>query len=57
MKATTAIGIGVAFVGLAARRDHGGQRSSPAFFNIPALMIVIGGTFGAVDGLRQLRGA
>jgi chemotaxis protein MotA len=46
MKASTAIGIAVAIGGLAI----GGllEGASPAaFFNIPALLIVLGGTFGA----------
>src|SRR5436305_13852235 len=46
MKASTAIGIGVAFCGLAAGALMEGA-SPTAFLNIPALLIVIGGTFGA----------
>ena len=46
MKASTAIGIGVAFFGLAAGALMEGA-SPAAFLNIPALLIVIGGTFGA----------
>src|SRR5437763_6924298 len=46
MKASTAIGIGVAFAGLAVGALMEGA-SPTAFLNIPALLIVIGGTFGA----------
>jgi chemotaxis protein MotA len=46
MKASTAIGIGVAFAGLAMGALMEGA-SPAAFFNIPALLIVLGGTFGA----------
>jgi chemotaxis protein MotA len=46
MKASTAIGIGVAFAGLAAGALMEGA-SPTAFFNVPALLIVLGGTFGA----------
>src|SRR3982751_6099125 len=46
MKASTAIGIGVAFAGLAAGALMEGA-SPAAFLNIPALLIVLGGTFGA----------
>src|SRR5947199_10045104 len=46
MKASTAIGIGVAFAGLACGALMEGA-SPAAFLNIPALLIVIGGTFGA----------
>jgi chemotaxis protein MotA len=46
MKASTAIGIGVAFAGLAAGALMEGA-SPTAFLNIPALLIVLGGTFGA----------
>src|SRR4051794_41768925 len=46
MKASTAIGIGVAFAGLAVGALMEGA-SPAAFLNIPALLIVIGGTFGA----------
>jgi chemotaxis protein MotA len=47
MKAATAIGIGVAFAGLALGALMEGA-SPAAFLNIPALLIVLGGTFGAV---------
>jgi chemotaxis protein MotA len=46
MKASTAIGIGVAFAGLGIGALMEGA-SPTAFLNIPALLIVIGGTFGA----------
>jgi chemotaxis protein MotA len=46
MKASTAIGIGVAFAGLAVGALMEGA-SPTAFFNVPALLIVLGGTFGA----------
>src|SRR3954466_5295122 len=46
MKASTAIGIGVAFAGLAAGALMEGA-SPAAFLNVPALLIVMGGTFGA----------
>src|SRR3954463_15760054 len=46
MKASTAIGIGVAFAGLATGALMEGA-SPAAFLNIPALLIVLGGTFGA----------
>ncbi|MDQ1741646.1 MAG: chemotaxis protein MotA [Thermoleophilaceae bacterium] len=46
MKASTAIGIGVAFAGLAVGALMEGA-SPTAFLNVPALLIVIGGTFGA----------
>jgi chemotaxis protein MotA len=46
MKASTAIGIGVAFAGLATGALMEGA-SPTAFLNIPALLIVLGGTFGA----------
>ncbi len=45
MKASTAIGIGIAFFGLAAGALMEGA-SPAAFLNIPALLIVLGGTFG-----------
>jgi chemotaxis protein MotA len=45
MKASTSIGIGVAFAGLAMGALMEGA-SPAAFLNIPALLIVIGGTFG-----------
>jgi len=47
MKATTAIGIVVAFVGLALGATMEGS-SLPAFFNVPALIIIMSGTIGAV---------
>src|SRR5256885_6935394 len=46
MKASTAIGIGVAFAGLAVGALMEGA-SPTALLNIPALLIVLGGTFGA----------
>jgi chemotaxis protein MotA len=45
MKASTAIGIGIAFFGLAAGALMEGA-SPAAFLNIPAMLIVLGGTFG-----------
>jgi chemotaxis protein MotA len=45
MKAATAIGIGIAFAGLAMGALMEGA-SPAAFLNIPALLIVLGGTFG-----------
>jgi len=47
MKATTAIGIVVAFVGLALGATMEGSQL-PAFFNVPALIIIMSGTIGAV---------
>src|SRR3954467_918730 len=47
MKATTAIGIVVAFVGLAAGATMEGSQL-PAFFNVPALVIIMSGTIGSV---------
>jgi chemotaxis protein MotA len=44
-KATTPIGIAVAFGGLAIGALMEGS-SLPAFFNLPALLIILGGTFG-----------
>jgi chemotaxis protein MotA len=44
-KATTPIGIAVAFGGLAIGALMEGS-SLPAFFNVPALLIILGGTFG-----------
>jgi chemotaxis protein MotA len=44
-KATTPIGIAVAFGGLALGALMEGS-SLPAFFNVPALIIILGGTFG-----------
>src|SRR3954452_24727259 len=46
MKASTAIEIGVAFAGIATGALMEGA-SPTAFLNIPALLIVLGGTFGA----------
>jgi chemotaxis protein MotA len=45
MKAATAIGIGAAFVGLLVGAMLEGSAIS-AFFNVPAALIVLGGTFG-----------
>ena len=47
MKASTGIGIGAAFAGLIMGALMEGSKLA-AFFNIPALLIVLGGTFGAV---------
>jgi chemotaxis protein MotA len=47
MKATTAIGIVIAFVGLALGATMEGSQI-PAFFNVPALIIIMSGTIGAV---------
>jgi chemotaxis protein MotA len=47
MKATTAIGIVVAFVGLALGAIMEGSQL-PAFFNVPALVIIMSGTIGSV---------
>jgi chemotaxis protein MotA len=47
MKATTAIGIVVAFVGLALGATMEGSQL-PAFFNVPALVIIMSGTIGSV---------
>src|SRR4051794_10037135 len=47
MKATTAIGIVIAFVGLAVGATMEGSQI-PAFFNVPALIIIMSGTTGAV---------
>jgi chemotaxis protein MotA len=47
MKATTAIGIVIAFVGLALGATMEGSQI-PAFFNVPALVIIMSGTIGAV---------
>ena len=47
MKATTAIGIVVAFVGLALGATMEGSQI-PAFFNVPALVIIMSGTIGSV---------
>ena len=51
MKAATAIGIVVALVGLARGRDDGGQPAPWRSSTSPALLIVLGGTLGAVHGL------
>ena len=59
MKATTAIGIVVAFVGLALGATMEGSQL-PAFFNVPALIIIVSGTIGAVmasnsfDGMKAI---
>ncbi len=47
MKATTAIGIVVGFLGLALGATMEGSQI-PAFFNVPALVIILCGTAGAV---------
>src|SRR4051794_18489399 len=47
MKATTAIGIVVAFVGLALGATMEGS-ALPAFINVPALVIIMSGTIGSV---------
>ena len=47
MKASTGIGIGAAFAGLLMGALMEGSKIA-AFMNIPALLIVLGGTFGAV---------
>jgi chemotaxis protein MotA len=47
MKATTAIGIVVAFVGLALGATMEGSQL-PAFLNVPALVIIMSGTIGSV---------
>jgi len=46
MKANTIIGIIVAFVGLAVAATMEGSQI-PAFLNIPALLLIVAGTFGA----------
>jgi chemotaxis protein MotA len=46
MKANTIIGIVVAFVGLAVAATMEGSQI-PAFLNIPALLLIVAGTFGA----------
>src|SRR3954451_10385503 len=59
MKATTAIGIGVAFVCLLLGVIMEGGNPM-AYFNIPALLIIGGGTMGALvasldmDGIKRL---
>src|SRR3954468_14658967 len=47
MKATTAIGIVVALVGLALGATMEGS-APPAFINVPALVIIMSGTIGSV---------
>src|SRR3954447_20710033 len=46
MKANTIIGVIVAFVGLAVAATMEGSQL-PAFLNIPALLLIVAGTFGA----------
>src|SRR5207248_7489659 len=46
MKANTIIGIVVAFVGLAVAATMEGSQI-PAFINVPALLLIVAGTFGA----------
>ena len=46
MKANTIIGIFVAFVGLAVAATMEGSQL-PAFINVPALLLIVAGTFGA----------
>jgi chemotaxis protein MotA len=59
MKATTAIGIAVAFAGLAVGAMMEGSALT-AFFNLPALVIIVGGTLGAtaagtsLDRVKQI---
>src|SRR3954468_5890659 len=55
MKATTAIGIVVAFVGLALGATMEGSQL-PAFFNVPALVIIMSGTIGAVMASSSFEG-
>lgn len=55
MKATTAIGIVVAFVGLALGATMEGSQI-PAFFNVPALIIIMSGTIGAVMASNSFEG-
>src|SRR4051795_7232080 len=55
MKATTAIGIVVAFVGLALGATMEGSQL-PAFFNVPALVIIMSGTIGAVMASNSFEG-
>jgi chemotaxis protein MotA len=55
MKATTAIGIVVAFVGLAVGATMEGSQL-PAFFNVPALIIIMSGTIGAVMASNSFEG-
>src|SRR3954454_8648770 len=55
MKATTAIGIVVAFVGLALGATMEGSQI-PAFFNVPALIIIMSGTIGSVMASNSFEG-
>jgi len=55
MKATTAIGIVVAFVGLALGATMEGSQI-PAFFNVPALVIIMSGTIGSVMASNSFEG-
>jgi chemotaxis protein MotA len=55
MKATTAIGIVIAFVGLALGATMEGSQL-PAFFNVPALVIIMSGTIGAVMASNSFEG-
>src|SRR4051812_3491184 len=59
MKAASAIGIAIAFVGLAVGAMMEGSQL-PAFFNVPAMIIIFSGTFGAtlaatsIEGVKKL---
>ena len=55
MKATTAIGIVVAFVGLALGATMVGS-ALPAFFKVPALILIMSGTIGAVMASNSFEG-
>src|SRR3954453_11240410 len=55
MKATTAIGIVVAFVGLPLGAPMEGSQI-PAFFNVPALIIIMSGTIGSVMASNSFEG-
>jgi chemotaxis protein MotA len=55
MKATTAIGIVIAFVGLALGATMEGSQI-PAFFNVPAFIIIMSGTIGAVMASNSFEG-
>src|SRR5919112_862640 len=55
MKATTAIGIVIAFVGLALGATMEGSQI-PAFFNVPALVIIMSGTIGSVMASNSFEG-
>src|SRR2546423_15165491 len=46
MKANTIIGIAVAFIGLAVSATMEGSQI-PSFINVPALLLIVAGTFGA----------